>query len=787
MVKTLMDENMYSNVEEKTGVGLNEVVKKCSHCHNDLAGAEIFLEDKAFCCLGCRAVYTCLHSSGLDFYYELSAKEGRDLVKAEYDRKYIYLKDKDFLREYQVEDHTFVFYVSGIECIACTWLFDNISSLHDSILYGEYLHEDRIVKVKVRDPEELHDAIYPIVNLGYELKPLKNILDARQYSVEKKRNDLIRLAVVMAIMGNINLFSLSHYFGLPIDDGFFYKLFAYISAVIFLPIPFYASIPFYKTSWDFLKKGKISLDLPIAFSIVMGSLLSYLAVFQGTVDYYFDSLTTLVFLILLIRFFLDELYQKKGRYDFLEEIYGESQVFVREGDEYNAKHISQVQQGDIIKINSNEASPVEGVMNSDTESYFNEALITGESKPILKKKGDIIHASSLNYSVPTEVRVTKTLKGTTFARYIEEFKNKKQDLGGYSSFAKRYASVLLFAFLILSVALFALLSFDEAARRVLALVIICCPCSLGIGIPLATLLANRGLLKKGIIIKKPEFLSQIQKVKKIFFDKTGTLTTGLFFVKKTMGDKRYIPYLVSLESYSSHPIAKAICKHFPEKGTKEVLNFRDVMGVGPVGEIDGKTYEAMAGKAHGEIVLKENGKEVLSVFLQEEYRHGLQELLSQLDKEYKLAILSGDSEDGVRNFMENTGLKNIKTYAGLSPFEKKEIVSQENSLYLGDGLNDIPALSKTGLSISLNAIPLVDDASDCVFVKSDLGKLSTLFSVFKHAKRLIKTNIGISIVYNLIGGTFAVLGYCSPLVAAIFMPISSFFVVSHTLIRARRF
>lgn len=751
---------------------------KCHHCQGDIVSVVKNDEEQSFCCRGCLSVHGILQNFGLSNYYELTQAESKLIPQAIEVEGYDYLKDQDFIDSYKVDDG-FLFYVRGIECFACNWLFDNIKELSPFIQHAYYDHSFKSLKIQVSDDQYLFQALLPILQLGYDLEPIKEVQSLEVTKKQDKRTELIRLAVAMLVMGNIGTLSLSDYLGV---EGSLLIFLQNLSAFIFVVIPTYCSIPFYQTTWSMLKVKRISLDLPISISIIAGSFISYFNLLTGNNHIYFDSLATLVFLILGVRFILNRVFEKAVNEH--SGIIQKEQVYRIENNKKNAVHTSLIKVGDIVEVDSNQLCLVEGMV-VEGFSYMNESLMTGEATPILKTQGDRVFKGSFNYSHRLIVKVLEENKTNPIENFLNQVKQRSLAFSNFSEVTRNYSIALVGIYAVSAVGLFVMLDFQTAIERFLALTIVGCPCALGIGIPLASVLANKKLENQGIIVKDPNFFEKLAEVDQIFLDKTGTITTGEFDVLETHGDPSYLRHLVSLEQKSNHPIALSIIHNWPEVDSLEVKSFAINPGEGVSGYIDGLHYQVGKSSVVNGISLLKEGEEVFHVELVEKTRDEDVITLNELANDFPTSVLSGDSDTNVKAILSKYSEK-IDYHAALKPEDKAEFVKKHKALFVGDGLNDIPAMTQAHLSVSFNIHDLVNQACHCVLTNPSLRKLQTLFRFSKRLEKLILSNIYFSAFYNLLGAYAAISGYITPLVAAIFMPVSSIGIVVMTLTKSRR-
>ncbi|MDA8792113.1 heavy metal translocating P-type ATPase metal-binding domain-containing protein [Bacteriovoracaceae bacterium] len=759
----------------------------CKHCGSFAGEDEVIIENNFhFCCHGCLTVFNCLNVGGLDNFYHLMDLEGQSPQKVTSENKVKYMADDQFLHNFGQgqNKNTFNFYVQGITCLACSWVFKNITALNEKIQNSNFQPESNILTLTMTDRSELVNVGTIIYQLGYQLVPLKNESEAENIYQKDKRNELIRIGVTAGLMMNLMIYSVAIYAGV---DGSLKRIFEHIMAVMYAPILFYSAIPFLKNFMSSLKSLRFNIDLPISLSVLFGSIFSYYNYFKGSDLYYFDSIAMFIFLILSTRHFLSSLYHNQIKSNFFQNAYGIQQILKQSSKIFVYKHISDIAQGDIIKVPQGEIIPLDGVVLKG-HSYVNESLLTGESTPLLKHRDSKVVSGSINLSHDLELQVSHDMNTTSFTKYLDSLKIDTSQLDSYSYFGQKYSLYLSFIFIVASAVLFLYFPQEQAIPRILSLLIVCCPCALGIGIPLVSLLKTKKLANNGILLKNKAVYEKFPNIETIFFDKTGTLTSGAFKLAEIVGDQTFLPHLISLEKHSHHPIAVFLVNHFTSvQDYLEVENFKEILGEGVEGDIQGHHYKIHS-LSDESIVLMKGSQQVLKLILKEEIDPNNIQLLKDLSKKYRIEIMSGDHRQRVSDLIDLLQVNHpIKSQHSLKPEDKKNYMrKQKNSLYVGDGLNDIWAMKYADLSISLNAGELVNDNCDVVFLAGNLNKLNFFIKEIRHLHRLIQINISFSIFYNILGFILSVTGMITPLIAAVAMPISSLIVVSNSFLLSRK-
>ena len=663
--------------------------------------------------------------------------------------------------------------------MACIWVFRNIDSISDKILWTKFHIENNVLEIKVADTAILPEAAGFVEGLGYRLIPLKSSEEARNRYLMEKRRELKRIGITGALLMNTMIYSVSLYAG---AEDSLKNLFGHISAILFVPVALYSALPFYKSAWRDLAAKRASLDIPIACSIALGSILSYGNYFGGGDKYYFDSIAMFIFLILSTRYLLSWFYKRERSVGGGIDVYGEQQVIKVVGDCREFKHISQIVVGDKIRVEKGSLVPLDGAIVGEG-SWFNESLLTGESEPVFRSEGDHLKAGSKNLSRSVDMVVESTDKTGSFQDYLSALRLDTGALAEYAELGSRYSAWLVASLFFISLSVFVV---ENSFDKVLALFIICCPCALGMGIPLATLLSIKNLAKDGILIKDKKIFEKYSRIREICFDKTGTLTTGEYGIEHFSGEPGYLRYLVALEKRSEHPVARFFCRRFSSRddGRLKVEEFKEIPGRGVEGIVDGRHFRIASDK-RGEIVMESEGRRLLGFRLSEVVAPGVVPFVTGLSERFRIRILSGDSRERVERLMERfRGNGRISAHHSLTPEEKGRLcLGGGGAVYVGDGLNDVFAMKKSILSVSLNAGSLVDDACSVVLLGGDVQKLTHLFDGIGRLGRVVKGNILLSIIYNVVGVALVLDGRIGPLVAAVLMPLSSLLVICNSFVR----
>jgi Cu2+-exporting ATPase/Cu+-exporting ATPase len=773
-----------------TCVHCDEIVLKAFYNDNDLS------HEKPFCCQGCLTVFNVLHEKGLDSYYEI--KNNSALLKrrspVEFkNSEFKYLDDGDFLSQYSFVRNDSLkvmeFYLEGIHCLACLWLIEKLPEFLKGVISSKLDLERSVVTVALGEEGKFSEVARELNHLGYRPHPLRNNQEAEALKNQTERLNLIRIGVAGAAAGNIMLYAVSLYGG---ANGEFSYLFNNLTVAFGLPVLTFSAFPFYQTAWNAIKNKTLSIDIPISMALVFGAVMGIYNLIVGVPENYFDSLSTLVFLLLLSRYFLQKIQERGLSAQDLHYFYQTDVVLKKEGDSFKEIHPRFIKVNDILKIKVQDFIPADGEV-IEGESLINNSLLTGESLPIKIKKGDVVFSGTQNLNQEILIQAKKIQEDTRLGKILKNvehgWSNKSKMIDLMSLTSKYFTLGVILLALILFISLLQYESFKVALEHTMTLLIVTCPCALALAVPLTFTRTLSKASEKGIIIKNDEVIEKLNKVKNIFLDKTGTLTYGKLKVEKFQVLKLSIipieSVIQSLETYSKHPVAKALIEYVAFQNPKnyEVKDFKEILGVGVSGLIQENFYEI---KRDG---IFENGFLLATFDLRDIVRPEARSFIESLRSQgYTIKMLSGDKKEVVESIANEVGLRPHEALSELTPEEKQKMVqSTPQSMMIGDGANDAIALSYADVGVAVyGSMDLSLRAAEVYLTIADLKMIQTLLDASKETLKIVKRNLVLSILYNGVSVIFVFMGLINPLVAAIIMPVSSLTVLFSTLIGTKK-
>ncbi len=802
--------------------------RKCLHCEAKLSD-----DQHQFCCNGCQNAYQIIAKLGLKNYYQIRQLDvnKNSLKPQEID----HVDVSEFVQKNSDESWHLALMVQGLHCGACVWLIENILKKNPQVKQARINLTKQILTLDfIGNKSEANQIIALVTDLGYKFLPFdQEIIDAQ----EKRYNDSLIKALAVAGFGagNIMLFSFALWFSDSKEMGQATRqIFQFFSAMIGLPVLVYSSQIFFVSAYKALQKGYTNMDLPISLAIFLASIVSIFQAFQGQEHVYFDSAVMLIFFLLIGRY-LDMLAKKKAfniatQFSLLDASFARVEV----GDEIKILPLKKICQGMILVVASGEKIACDGHV-IDSQSEVDESIICGEI--VLKKvnDGSAVYAGTINMLNPIRVRVSNVGKNTMLGQIIDLISKSESSKNKWILLADKLAKIYTPAVHLLAGLTFALWyllvnkGFQQALMNATAVLIITCPCALALAIPIVQTIVISGFISKKILIKNGEVLEKINHIDTIIFDKTGTLTHGTPKLKAIYSlennqlqelsieeKKFYLKIAGSLAVRSSHPIALAISELHNEIvsnieveeiksfGLKAVIdkqiNFSQYFAEDKLEVIIGRgqfcqitnldKYQELITNTNINYsqlytFMKINSKQLVFLF-NDEIKEDAKDVIDYLlKKNIRVILLSGDNEYTVAKVANHLKISEFYGQQNISQkveFVKNLIAQKKNFIMVGDGLNDAGALSLASVSISFaKASDLSKNIADVLINSNNLSPIIDLQIGSLKAFNLMRQNLIIALLYNVIALPFAMTGLVVPLVAAIAMSSSSLLVMFNSL------
>ncbi|MDQ7004129.1 MAG: heavy metal translocating P-type ATPase [Ghiorsea sp.] len=812
---------------------------ECFHCGLDLPRlgtitTDIQDEQQSFCCNGCAQVCEIIHQSGLNSFYNFapSSRSWDKPEQAPEDAKLFDLPEiqADFVRQRPDGTYQAELLIEGIHCPACVWLIEQALRQIDAITYAEVSLTRRRLRLRWQ-PEnmKLSEAVLAIGRLGYQAIPYEE--DLEQKANKARRQELLfRMAFAGFVFANVMTAAVCLYggefFGI---EPRWRAVFEWYSMVLTFAGIAYSGRSFFTSAWKAIKTFKPNMDLPISIGITTSFLWSsYATIFPSLANeghVYFDSVSMFIFLILVGRFLESSARETAGSATrHLLALLPRSARMVLDDGHEDIIPLRSIQKGNILRIKPGDRIPVDGKV-LDGHSEVDESIISGESRPLSKQAGSQVIGGTLNISGQLKVQATHLGHESVLSQIVELVEQAQDSKVRIQGIADRIVPWFVTIILGLAAATFIYwyisASFAVAVMTAVTVLIITCPCALGLATPMAISIGGGLGGKLGILIKRGSALEQMLHLDHIVFDKTGTLTRGQLNVqnKQTLvEDKAQLWQKVhALERASEHPLATAITNTLQAYPADDTLaDFNNVSGRGVEGYFNNnilrvgslgwllslgitlendilKTFEHEENQGHTLVAIFDEQQLLAWFSLGDELRPEASAVIRSLQQQgIGVSLLTGDREGSARAIVAQLDiLQPIQVIAEVLPNEKadkiKELQAQGLAVgMIGDGVNDAPALTQADVGIAMGqATDISAHAADVVLL-GGLDKLPTAFSLSKQTMRTIKQNLAISLGYNILVIPLAVVGMIHPLFAAIAMPASSLLVVGNALLIHKR-
>lgn len=779
----------------------------CYHCGEECPSDEIKINDKLFCCNGCKTVYEMLEANDLCNYYSLDETPGitkKDEIKRNFD----FLEDPELKQKLidftNGKVTTITFNIPQMHCSSCIWILENLYKFDEGIVFSQVNFLKKILSVKfLEEKTTLKKVVELLDSLGY--LPNLNLEEKEKENSEYKKL-YYKIGIAGFAFGNVMLLSFPEYLAFTGVVPHVHQLtFSLISLALAIPVFFYSASEYYISAFKGLRNKIVNIDVPITIGIFVLFLRSLYEIFIGGSVGYLDSMTALVFLLLTGKLFQNKTYDSMNFERNYKSYFPIAVTIIKKGGE-TTKPIDKLIVGERILIKNNELIPADAILISETAN-IDYSFVTGESQPVNIINGDMIYAGGKQIGEAIEVETVKDVSQS----YLTQLWNSKAFDKSDESLIDSTVNIVskYFTFIILSIASAAFIywvgsSLNYAFNAFSAVLIIACPCALALSTPFTLGNSLRIFGRNKFYIKNTNVIEKLSKITSIVFDKTGTITetagSKIEYNGESLSEDEQI-FIKSIVRNSSHSLSMAISMHLNNVNTFKVEDYKEITGKGIAGIINGikikiGSYEFITDKKIGteqanknstNVYISINGYSKGFYKIGNAYRHGLKEIISSLEKDYKLFLLSGDNDGEKENLLEFFSNSN-ELYFNQSPHDKLEFInrlqkSEQEILMLGDGLNDAGALMQSNVGISISEdINNFSPACDGILEANSFFKLKEFIRFSITSKKIIILSFIISFLYNLVGISIAVQGTLSPVIAAILMPVSSISIVVFTTV-----
>jgi Cu+-exporting ATPase len=770
----------------------------CYHCGLDCGKNPVKFNDKCFCCNGCKTVYEILNANELGCYYDFENNPGT--IPSEIKGKYAYLENEEIvskLLEFDDGEIAVVeFYIPSIHCSSCIWVLENLSKLNSGVITSLVNFPKKTVRITYKTKStNLKDVVELITSIGYE--PYISLDDADSKNNKVSKTLIYQLVIAAFVFGNVMMLSFPEYFQV---DGFWinkYKIvFRWLMFFMSIPVVVYSAKDYFISAYKGLSHKILNIDVPVALGVSVLFIRSSIEVFLNIGAGFFDSLTGLIFFLLLGKFFQQKTYNFLSFERDYKSYFPIAVTKIFNGKEA-AVPVKDICEGDRLLIRNQELIPVDGILINGT-AYIDYSFVTGESVPVVKKSGDKLFAGGKQTAGAIEVDVINTIEQSYLTQLWSNdiFNNSEEkNIKNITDSISKYFTAVILSIALIAGIYWYFINPSLAFNIVTAVLIIACPCALALSAPFAFGNMLRIFGYRKFYLKNSETIENMAKIDTVIFDKTGTITSNDISkisyegIPLTSFELQLIKTVIRA---SNHPLSRSLYDFIEEPCLTDDLEFfKEILGKGIKAKF--KEYNLKLGSANfmgieqkniNETVIYININEVLKgkFKFSNNYREDTQKVFDELSKKYKLIILSGDNE-GEKEFLSQMLPKDTIFKFNQKPENKLNFIKniQKNGahvLMLGDGLNDAGALaqSNVGIAISEN-INVFSPACDGILDANLFNKIPKFLTLASKTVSIIKISFVLSFLYNVVGMYFALTGQLTPVVAAILMPTSSISIV----------
>jgi Cu+-exporting ATPase len=765
------------------------------------------VKQKNFCCIGCKTVFEILSDNNLCTYYDLNEHAGVSLKSKNFSGKYDYLalsEIADELLDFKSENyHKLTLYLPDVHCSSCVWLLENLAKVKKGVISSKLNFTKKELEIGYNPNDiDLKEIVELLATLGYP--PLISLRNTEKNAPRKSNKLLKQIAVTGFCAGNIMLLSFPEYFNLDLNnalDAQYQTFFLYLNLLLALPVYFYGGSDYLKGAYISIKEliaknsTILSVNIPISLGITALFLRSLFETLVNHGGVYWDSMAGLVFFLLIGK------WMQTKTFEFLSfernyKSYFPLAVQVFKGKSTEYKSVENLRKGDRMLIHNEELIPADAIL-IDGNPFIDYSFVTGESGPITINYGELIYAGGRQKGENLSLEIVKEVSQSYLTQlwnnsvFKKESKEKNTKLS--SDFSKYFTYVTL-TIAIGTGIYWQFVNPNLVWPAITAVLMVACPCAFTLSMPFTMGAVMNIFGRNKFYVKNPEVIQRMAEVDELVFDKTGTLTKNssaeVDFVGRGLSAKE-ITLLKSITATSMHPVSKLIFEKYKEA---EVLNpdyIFEHKGAGIEAIIGGISVKI--GNANFLNIPVQHQPKDASVYVEidsklkgyfnvkSSYRIGLGLVLGELTQTFPTHLLSGDNAKDKQDLTRFFNESNL--HFELKPQDKLDFIaelqkSNKHVMMIGDGLNDAGALgqSNVGIAISENTQAFTP-ASDAILDANQFIKLPRFLSFSKKAVNIVKISFLLSLVYNFVCIGWAVTGNLSPVLAAIFMPLSSISVV----------
>ncbi len=779
----------------------------CYHCGDRCDSHVISFEEKDFCCQGCKTVFQILDENGLCNYYDLDESAGISLKSKDFGDKYSYLDNEQIvnqLLEFKNEKFQKVtLSIPSIHCSSCIWLLENLHKIQEEINSSRVNFSKKEVSLIYNsDGISLRKIVELLSTLGYE--PQITLKSKDQAAPNKSNTVVIKLGVAGFCFGNIMLLSFPEYFGIEsASDETFIFLFNWLNLLLVLPVIFYSGLDYITSAFKSIRQKYLNIDVPITLGIFALFAQSLYEIITKTGAGYLDSLSGLIFFLLIGKWFQSKTYENLA-FDRDYKSYFPLGIIKLVNNERVPIPIKDAQKGDQLLIRNKELIPVDCLLISENAD-IDYSFVTGEAALEKKRSGDTLYAGGKQIGGSIIVLVEEEVSQSKLVKLWNQdaFQQNEGVSFQFVDTISRYFTPAVLMIATVSSIYWMFAGSDLAVKVFASVLIVACPCALALASPFTYGSVLRVLGRSSMYLKNASVVEKIMPLQHIVFDKTGTLTnkenTSIRFTGELTEKEKAMVW--SCLGNSTHILSVKIYDYLSQSQLDrvELDQFEEKEGKGIQGKVCG--HELKIGSASFlnidtseqlntigiKVYVGINGRLKGYFTIDQQFRSNLKDVISKLSEKYSLSLLSGDNDDQKKSWEELFPTQTELLF-NQSPEDKLNYIqSLQNAgtsvMMVGDGLNDAGALKQANVGIAItDDIATFTPSSDGILAGSNFNHLPELLKFANESKKVVVGAFGISFLYNLIGLSLAVTGNLEPVYAAILMPLSSITVVGFTTI-----
>lgn len=782
----------------------------CVHCGANCGKNPIIWNHLQFCCNGCKTVYQLLNENKLYNYYNLDDAPGIKLeTTTEFGNKYVFL-DKDEIKEKLIlfsegGISKVKLYIPVIHCASCIWLLENLKTLHKGVKHSFVNFTKKEVDITFDEAQiSLRQLVEMLSSIHYIPDLSQSLSDKKEDNTSYKKL-LYKIGVAGFVFINVMTYSLPAYFkGEPLDDKL-QSVLSILSFILVIPVTFYSGSDYYISAFKNMVKRNISIDLPIALGIIVLFLVSGYEILFTEGAGYCDSLSGLIFFLLVGKWYQSKTYEALS-FDRNYKSYFPIAVTKINKQVEESVLLEKIEVDNELIIRNKELIPADSIL-IEGEGRIDYSFVTGESNPVLKKQDDFIYAGGRQMGEIIKIRVKKEVSQSHLTKLWNQDKTYDKPTDSLKSLSDKISKYFTLIIIAIALAGFTFWMIKGELHTAIfvftAILIVACPCALALSIPFTFGNTMRIFGKAGLYIKNTDVIEKLSHVNTIVFDKTGTLTkpneSKIEFFGTALSDNEKNA-IYSLAKQSTHPLSTAIVNYYSNAKYQKPTHFVEVSGRGIFGKVNNLeirigseeyvTNSTKIKRQNASVVYVSTDNKPNGFFkISNQYRTGFERVLNNLNKTFKLYLVSGDNDSESENLTNYFDKE--KLLFNQKPGDKADFIellqNQGNTILMtGDGLNDAGALMQSDVALTIaDKVYHFSPASDAVLESNKFENLAKFIRFTKTSLNIVKLSFLISFLYNIVGIAFAITGNLSPIVAAILMPISSVSVVTFATFSTR--